>query len=102
ADVRQRLLLRAFEKAASVDDDEIGAGVIARQLVTFRAQPGDDALGIDQRLRAAERDEGNAGRRFGLLVHWREGHSTAALHGDTGWAPLRLWRRNRADSSVRE
>ena len=35
---------------------------LARELVALRAQPRDDPLGIDQRLRAAERNEGNARR----------------------------------------
>jgi hypothetical protein len=46
--------LGAVEKAAGVDDDEVGAVVLARQLIAFGAQPRDDALGIDQRLGAAE------------------------------------------------
>jgi hypothetical protein len=62
-------LLRAFEKAAGIDDDEVGARMLARQLITFRTQPRDDALGIHQRLRAAERDKRNAGRRLDLAVH---------------------------------
>src|SRR4029077_10372189 len=61
ADGGERFRLRAVEKAAGIDDDEIGAGMVARQLITLRPQPGDDALGIDQCLRAAERNEGNAG-----------------------------------------
>src|SRR5580704_6376774 len=51
----------AVEEAAGIDDGEVGAGMVARQLVALGAQPGDDALGIDQCLRAAERNEGNAG-----------------------------------------
>ena len=45
--------------------------MMARKLVAFRPQPRDDALGIDQRLRAAEGDEGDAwGLVHGLLkVH---------------------------------
>jgi hypothetical protein len=69
ADGRQRFSLGAVEKAAGIDDGEVGAGMVAGQLVAFRAQPRDDALGIDQCLRATERNEGNAGgavhdRRF--------------------------------------
>ena len=55
------LRLCAIEKAAGVDDGEIGAGMLARQLITLGAQPRNDALGVNERLRAAERDEGNAG-----------------------------------------
>ena len=61
ADSGERFRLRAVEEAAGIDDGEVGAGMVARQLVAFRAQPRDDALGIDQRFRAAERNEGNAG-----------------------------------------
>ena len=62
ADGVERFRLRAVEEAAGVDDDEVGALVLARQLVALGAQPRDDALGIDQRLRAAERNEAHRGR----------------------------------------
>src|SRR5262249_4288825 len=42
-------------------DRQVGIGVIAGQFVTLRAQPRDNALGIDQRLRTAERYERDAG-----------------------------------------
>src|ERR1700733_9774945 len=52
--------------------------MIAGKFVTFGPQPRDNALGIDQRLRAAERDERDAGRS----IHWklklsrfRQGHA---------------------------
>ena len=57
----KRFRLRAVEKAAGIDDGEIGIGVVAGELITLGAQPGDDALGIDQRFRTAERNEGDAG-----------------------------------------
>ncbi len=62
ADGAEQFRLRAVEKPAGIDDDEVGAVVLARELVAFRAQPRDDALGIDQRLGAAERNERYAGR----------------------------------------
>ncbi len=62
ADGGEQFRLGAVEKAAGIDDGEVGAGMLARQLITLRAQPRDDALGIDQRLWAAERNKGNAGR----------------------------------------
>ena len=73
ADGGERLRLRAVEKAAGIDDGEVGAGMVARQLVAFGAQPRDDALGIDQRLRAAERNKGNAGRAVHVrgFIAWR-------------------------------
>ena len=62
ADSMERFGLRAIEKAASINNGEVGIGVAARQLITFGAQPRDNTLRIDQGLRTAERDEGNAGR----------------------------------------
>ena len=62
ADRLQRLGLGAIEKAACVDDDHIGAGVAARKLIAFGAQPRDDPLAVDESLGTAERDEGNARR----------------------------------------
>ena len=59
ADGLERLRLRGIEEAAGVDDDEVGARMLARDLVALRAQRREDALGIDQRLRAAERDVGD-------------------------------------------
>ena len=64
ADGGERFRLGAVEKAAGVDDDEVGAGVLARQLIALGAQARDDALAIDQRLRAAERDEAHFRRAF--------------------------------------
>ena len=64
----ERFLLGAVEKAAGVDDHRVGAGVAARELVALGAQPGENPLAVDERLRAAERDEGDArrGARFGI------------------------------------
>ena len=67
ADRGERLRLRAVEEAAGVDEHEVGALMIARKLVALGAQPRDDALGIDQRLRAAEGDKGNL--RGGSVAH---------------------------------
>src|SRR4030081_4086574 len=55
ADRAKRFLLGAVEKAAGVDDDEVSTIMLARQLIAFRAQPRDDALGIYQRLWASQR-----------------------------------------------
>ncbi len=57
ADGGKGFLLRAVEKAAGIDDREVGAGMPPGELIAFCAQPRDDALGIDQRLGAAEGDE---------------------------------------------
>ena len=75
ADRGERFRLGAVEKAAGVDNDGVGARVGLGQFVAFGAKPGDDALGIDQRLGAAERDEGNAG---GGAIHRSEIEKGAA------------------------
>src|SRR5262249_2923906 len=54
ADRRQRFLLGAVEEAAGVDDDDIGAVMLARELIALGAQTRDDALGIHQSLGATE------------------------------------------------
>ena len=69
ADGAERFLLGAVEEAAGVDDDDIGAVMLARQLIAFRAQPRDDALGIHQRLGASQGDKADF-RRGGLLHIW--------------------------------
>jgi hypothetical protein len=66
ADGAQRLRLGAVEEAAGVDDDDVGAVVLAGEFVTFGPQARDDALGIHQGLRASQRDKGDF-RRGGLL-----------------------------------
>ena len=71
---RERFCFRAVEKAAGVDDDRIGAGVAARELVAFRPQAGEDPLAVDERLRAAERDERDT-RRGALLRLDDVGHA---------------------------
>src|SRR5580704_10295666 len=52
--------------------------MVAGEFVTFGPQPRDNALGIDQRLRAAERDERDAGRSIHWklkLLRFRQGHA---------------------------
>ena len=65
ADRLERLFLGAVEEAAGVHHDRVGVLVARRQLVAFGAKPGDDALGIDERLGAAQADEADLrwGRR---------------------------------------
>ena len=62
ADGVERLVARRIEEAAGVDDDEVGAVMLAGDLVALGAQARQDPLGIDQRLRAAEADETDAWR----------------------------------------
>ncbi len=69
ADGAERFLLGAVEKAAGVDDHEIGAVVLARELIALRTQPGDDTLGIDERLGASQRNKTDLWR--GGLLHVR-------------------------------
>src|SRR5262249_3426958 len=63
ADGIEAFRLGRIEKAAGIDHHHVGAGVVGRQLVTLGPQPRDDALAVDHRLRAAERNERDAGRR---------------------------------------
>ena len=66
ADGIERFRLCRIEESAGIDDREVGALVRARELVALRAQARDDALAIDQRLGAAERDEADFG---GASIH---------------------------------
>jgi hypothetical protein len=70
--------LGAIEEAAGVDDDDVGARMALAELVALRAQRGDDALGIDERLGAPEGDERDF-RRDG--VHRRRNSENGAREG---------------------
>ena len=74
ADGGERFRFGAVEKAAGVDDDRVRAGVAARKLVAFGAQARQDALAVDERLRAAKRNERNA-RRGALFSLGDVGHA---------------------------
>jgi hypothetical protein len=58
----KRLVARRIQESAGVHDNEIGAVVLARDLVTLGAKPRQDTLGIDERLWATEADETDAWR----------------------------------------
>ena len=74
ADGSERFRLGAVEKAAGVDDREVGTGMGTNKFIALRAQAGHDALAVDQRLRAAERDEAHSRRaRRGMSVFHGEG-----------------------------
>ena len=60
----ERFGLGAVDEAAGVDDDGIGAAMTFRQRIPLGPQLRDDSLAVDERLWAAERDEGE-GRRGG-------------------------------------
>src|SRR6202034_1056378 len=62
ADRVERLVDGGIDEPAGVDDDDVGRLVAWRDLVSFRAQLRDDALGIHQRLRASEAHEADARR----------------------------------------
>ena len=62
ADRIEGLLHRGVDEAAGVDHDQVRALIGRRDRVALGAKPGEDALGIDQGLRAAERDESDLGR----------------------------------------
>ena len=66
ADGVEAFLLGRVEEAAGIDHHDVGAGIVARQLIALGAQLGDDAFAIDQRLGAAERHKPHA-RRSALL-----------------------------------
>ena len=64
----------AVEKAAGVDHCEVGAGMGTSEFIALRAQAGHDALAVDQRLRAAERDETHSRHaRRGMSIFHGEG-----------------------------
>ena len=91
ADGLEALGLGAVEEAAGVDDHRVGAGVVGRDRVALGAQPGQDALAVDQRLGAAEADHADAaagpgrrgassrgaGRAVGAEVGRVQGHRAA-------------------------
>src|ERR1700745_3990649 len=61
----------AVEDPAGVHDDEVRALMLARELIALGAQARDDALGIDQRLGAAERYKADfrPARRRGRCIY---------------------------------
>ena len=87
ADGIEGLIDRRIDEAAGVDHHHV-RGLVARgDLVAFRAQLREDALGINQRLGAAEADEADLGHAaaaragFGTWA-WREvrgGHGPAGV-----------------------
>jgi hypothetical protein len=56
ADCGQAFLLGRIEKAAGVDQHHVGAGIVLGEGIAVGAQAGEDPLGINQRLGAAEAD----------------------------------------------
>jgi len=82
ADSIERLRLSAVEKAAGVDDDKVGAVMLARDLIAFGAQARDDALGIHKGLRASKADETDARGRH---------ETTSGFFGIGGPVPHLLW-----------
>ena len=62
ADRLQALLLGGIEEAAGVDEHHVRAFVIGRHGIALRTQFREDALGVDEVLRAAERNHADARR----------------------------------------
>ncbi|MNT38757.1 hypothetical protein D3C72_1749650 [compost metagenome] len=80
ADRIQRFGHRRIDEATGVDHHHIGRIVGRDDVVAFRPQLGEDALGIDEGLRAAKADEAD----FGVQL----GHGIAGLWGP---GPLPAW-----------
>jgi len=67
ADRVERLGDGGVDETAGVDDDEIRAFVRGRDRVALGPELGDDLFRVDERLRAAERDEPDARRRVAAV-----------------------------------
>ncbi len=52
----EAFLFGAVEKAAGVDENDIGPGIIGGHGIAIGAQPGEDAFAVDERLGTAEAD----------------------------------------------
>src|SRR5690606_11922506 len=62
ADRLEALRLGGIEKAARVDQHDVGAGIVGGHGIAFGAEPGQDTLGIDEVLRTAERNHADPRR----------------------------------------
>jgi hypothetical protein len=87
ADSFQGLGAGAHEEAAGVHDHRVGGLVGRGDLVSLGAQAGDDPLGVDQRLGAAEADEADLRSARGRRVAWRRPRVAAADAAGTGMGP---------------
>ncbi len=87
ADGGEALLLGRVQKPAGVDDDHVGAGVVGRDRIALGAELRDDALGIDERLGAAERHEADF-RHALSLARLRHNFAPARLRHDFALARL--------------
>src|SRR5690606_31127123 len=83
ADRIQRLGHRRVDEAAGVDHHHVRIVVAGHQLIALDAQLGEDALGVDQRLGAAEADETDLGTGCGHGEPWLEdaGGAAPGRHG---------------------
>ena len=70
----QRFLLGRIEKAAGVDQHDVGAGIVGGHLIAVRAQFREDAFAIDQRLGTAERNHADFRRVRKFGCHDRRAH----------------------------
>ncbi|MEY2720674.1 MAG: hypothetical protein RL597_119, partial [Pseudomonadota bacterium] len=71
ADGVQRFVDGRIDEAAGVDHHEVRGAVVGRDHVALGAQAGEDALGVDERLGAAEADESDLGVFSGHAVFYR-------------------------------
>ena len=78
-----RLVAGPLDEAAGVDDDEIGAGRLADQLVAVELQQAEHPLAVDQILGAAEADE-----RIGALGRGGRGGAGSFLERSGGQQPV--------------
>ena len=78
ADGGEAFVAGGVEEAAGVDEHEVGAGIVGRDLVALGAQARDDAFRVDECLRATERNDADF-RRLGRFD--RGGSEGCDRHG---------------------
>ncbi len=81
ADGVEALLLGAVEEAAGVHHHDVGAGIVGRYPVALGPQLGQDALGIDQRLGAAEGHKAHGRHMAALFLGRRIVFQERSCHG---------------------
>ena len=85
----ERLLHRRIDEAAGVDHHQVGSLVGGRNGITLGAQLRQDALRIDQRLGAAERDESDFGQNRGQTTFFLQARGDQEKFGEKrGLSPV--------------
>ena len=93
ADRIERLLDRVVDKAAGVDDDQIGILVARRDAVALRTQLREDPLRIHRRLGTAEADESDLGglrHRHGVNRDLQHSKKIDARQGCPNWMTAKM------------